>query len=75
MDAYEDNSMLSNNPGKIPFVWDEIQYSSLIDYVYAFPDENGRFPTDRYQTGLVTYFFDDEEILIFVELQWVVNGE
>ena len=78
IDAYQEkNSMISDNPGKIPYMSNEAKYgySSSIAYVYATPDENGIFPDDRYQTGLVVYYLDEEEVLKFAEVAWQISGE
>ena len=78
MDAYQEkNPKASNSPGKIPYLSDEIKYgySTTIAYIYASPDESGSFPDDRYQTGLVIYYFGEDDVLKFIEVQWLIGGD
>ena len=73
--------ILDAYPEKDPYTysdWEREEY--FIMFNYAFYDEDGKVPDDMpyldvpgsriFQSGFIRYFFDESDILIFVEVQW-----
>ena len=61
LDAYPENSGISIS---------EEYNNDWISYRYAFLDMEGNVPEGVYGPGYLTYYFDEDEILKQVEIQW-----